>query len=132
MPANIPTPRECICCDYINGALEPVPNPDCPIHGGGFVRLDRPPIPTPECDACANAIGKSGIDWHFSATRMLIKAQQLDRRLAVAVEALESIKKNTCCQNCQEAAKWAKAALARIEAMKEGSSHDRNSGEDVL
>ena len=36
------------------------------------------------------------------------KLEQENKRLR---EALESISKNTCCDNCQEAAKWAKEAL---------------------
>jgi len=30
-------------------------------------------------------------------------------------EALESISKNTCCDSCQEASKWAKQALEETE-----------------
>ena len=29
---NIDKPA-CICVDYINGNPDPIPNPDCPIHG---------------------------------------------------------------------------------------------------
>ena len=28
--------EHCICVDFINCNPDPVPNPDCPIHGAGF------------------------------------------------------------------------------------------------
>ena len=27
---------KCICVDFLNGNPDPVPNPDCPIHGAGL------------------------------------------------------------------------------------------------
>ena len=30
------TKEHCICVDFINCNPDPVPNPDCPIHGAGF------------------------------------------------------------------------------------------------
>ena len=41
-----------------------------------------------------------------------------NRKLEVAVGALNSIGANTCCDKCQEAAQVARAALATIEEMK--------------
>jgi hypothetical protein len=31
-----PTKARCICVDFINCNPDPVPNPDCAIHGAGF------------------------------------------------------------------------------------------------
>lgn len=39
------------------------------------------------------------------------------RQLSPAVEALKSISENTCCDKCQEAAAWAKSALASIKGV---------------
>jgi len=30
------TKARCICVDFINCNPDPIPNPDCPIHGAGF------------------------------------------------------------------------------------------------
>jgi len=40
---------------------------------------------------------------------------QLEAENARYREALESISKNTCCDSCQEASKWAKQALEETQ-----------------
>jgi hypothetical protein len=30
------TKARCVCVDFLNDNPDPVPNPDCPIHGAGF------------------------------------------------------------------------------------------------
>ena len=39
-PACIDKPKpnraRCICTDFLNFNPDPVPNPDCPLHGAGF------------------------------------------------------------------------------------------------
>lgn len=48
--------ERCICVDYLNNNPDPVPNPDCPIHGAGFALLSGQPMSderTPRTDAYA-------------------------------------------------------------------------------
>ena len=37
-----PMKPKCICVDFLNGNPDPVPNPDCPIHGPLY--KESPPI----------------------------------------------------------------------------------------
>jgi len=46
------------------------------------------------------------------AYKTIEKLEAENKRLR---EALESISKNTCCDSCQEASKWAKQALEETE-----------------
>jgi len=43
------------------------------------------------------------------------KQEELEHKLALAIEALESIAKNTCCTPCQEAKKVARKTLEQLK-----------------
>ena len=52
--------------------------------------------------------------WHFERGFESAK-QQLEQKLVVAKECLESISKNSCCNPCREAGLWAKQALEKLK-----------------
>ena len=43
------------------------------------------------------------------------KALTTSEKLKIAIDALESISKNSCCNKCQEAALWSRQALEKIK-----------------
>lgn len=56
---------------------------------------------------------------HLEANKTIVvakgKIEELEHKLELAIKALESIAKNTCCTPCQEAKKVAEKALEQLK-----------------
>ncbi len=68
-----------------------------------------------EIASIAESVPESASYIHGFIDGMKIGNKELEHKLELAIEALESIAKNTCCMPCQEAKKVAEKALEQLK-----------------
>ncbi len=68
-----------------------------------------------EIASIAESVPESASYIHGFIDGMKIGNKELEHKLELVIEALESIAKNTCCTPCQEAKKVAEKALEQLK-----------------
>lgn len=70
-----------------------------------------------DCERC----DEYRYEWEMACERERARAldvERLTRERAVMLDALNGIAFSTCCEGCNEAKRWAKAALEKLEGVK--------------